>query len=205
MKKSLALFTFILLGNFIFAQSKTSNATYDRQVGVDFTSLVTLLLGNDGAAINPSTFLYLRKGDDKKKRRISLGARILLRERDTDNDMSNRLASINFGIGREFYTPIAKNLNLFYGWEVLTNFQYNYSQVDNINSNSVFQIGLGGQALLGLQYRISKRFSIFTEAGYVVRTTYNRINQNDGDFTANEYQLSSSFRSPRILVLSFDF
>lgn len=195
MKKTL-LFILIAFQIQGFAQDvepSTSTSNYNRQIGIDATSLLTLFVNSNGSFNNNLYFLNFKKASKKGNFRFGFGGDFEIEER---NSGTNSDFGFNLRFGEERYVDFGKQWRAYYGWDFRTNLSFiSFGS----NDNSQTQIALGAAPVIGLQFRINSRLSVSTEAAY---NAFFIIKDASGDTNLSALTF---FSTPSFLYFNFDF
>jgi len=147
-----------------------------------------------------------------------------LRELTTKQLVSMHLLLMIFFLGFNYKfsegktKDVFKNAKLHYGGECLVDYFFNRRRTedpqdptfDSVNINTDHDIDLAVGPFVGLGYKISERFSIYTEGGFYIDFSYSIDKFSSdftptADFTDSVFSFREVFDFPDSIVLFYNF
>jgi len=202
------------------AQQITGDTLYSA-IGID-ANFINNFLPLDNSIGQSDNYLihFIKYKNDNKFGRHALNLDVFSRLRRDENDpnVDDYAFLVNYKIGEGRTKTVFKNGLLHYGFEFLFDYEYDKrvneveSEVGPLtkNTNLDQNIGFGLGPFVGLQYKISSRFSIYTELGYTLSATYliNSFKSEEmpgDDFKDTIVSFRDTFRTPRSIIIFYHF
>lgn len=203
------------------AQESIPEKDFRKSIGVDAVFVNNFLpLERSIGFSNPYEFHYFKFKSEDKFVRHAADLNLFVRDSKSDNDedVSDQLYNveykISFGKAREAF----KNAYILAGPEIVSEISFEKRVVEDLNAqaissenmNSEWYFELGGGVFAGLEYRITERFSVYTELTYHIIPSYEiqkfkSESQPLFDFEDTTFQVLSRFRLPSSIILFYTF
>jgi hypothetical protein len=220
MKKNLICLFLLTATLFSFGQNvspDTSKKEYKNVIGLDASGILRQVLNSNSVPfVNSPYMITYRRIMKSNAIRFGLGGRVT-NDNNVLNDSikeRNQRTELNFGIGIEHYVYLGQRWNFYFGADVIAKYvnstgESTSSQI--FNSMEVTRFGYGLSPVLGIQFRVTPRFSISTESTYDI--TYNTsVTDSHAVFAYADYKrhststgISTVFNAPVALNLRIQF
>jgi hypothetical protein len=237
--KSILLSILLLCGaasGFAQAFSPTDTLRYRNEVGLDATAFIKNILDFDdasGPAYTPTYYITYRRYIGRGALRAGIGGGFSSGDREeaaeqtgsADNmtEAKYETRQLEARLGYEFYTPLARRWQLYYGADARVARGHSRSEELSVSgvteTERTFESHLssyGVAPLLGVRFRLTNRISLRTETSFAI----NRTNQENtartrysipGTLPVNEQAIrstvegfSTSFQQPISVFINFD-
>jgi hypothetical protein len=173
--KNLLLLALLLLTVNSFAQNEDSSKVRRNEIGLDITSLIgrTAILSVYGyypTDYEPTYYAYYRRNFDKIRLRAAAGGDLSSIDLEQNN---KKKLSLDYKIGAEFFSPISKRFELYYGLDLVGGKKensYNYEYYDEYLYDVQLKTDyIGAAPFLGIRFQITDRMNMRVEMAMVVR------------------------------------
>lgn len=199
----------------------TSKRIFSRSVGIDAAFVNNFLpfdnpIGSRGSHL----FHFIKYKKENKFTRQALDINVFgsFLNRESDTDVVDTRFDIDYKVSKGKRKNIFKKGYLLYGPEILFGYLLNHRLTrdpnafnitsKNKNIDHTFSAAVG--PFVGLEYKITKRLSIYAEAGAYLNFTYlissfkSELNPSL-DFNDKRITISNSFNLPRSIILFYHF
>jgi hypothetical protein len=183
MKKISAILLLFSITTFSFSQivkPDTSKREYKNVIALDATGILKEVFN-----FGPTNYIYspyiisYRRIMKSNALRILVGGNVSNGDNATNDTIrtKNSNTGFDFAVGFEHYSYLGKRWNYYYGIDLLA--KYSISNSESISPRTIInqkliRYGFGVSPLIGVQFRISSRLSVSTEASYnIMYTTFN--------------------------------
>jgi len=216
MKIITATFLFLVLSFQLFGQEK-SDSEITHQIGINVTSFIENFFVLSGNNANPGPYsITYKRIKDGKALRLGFAGRLNIADSSQPGQAVRRNINNLFQLrfGREWRKNISKRWLCFYGGDIIGNLSSRTSSINdglgnNTTSNTSFGGGLG--AIAGIQFKISDRIFLTTEAGFLYNYSFQKFSQTFDAFpelnidptTTNFNSLDFELPSAIFFVVSF--
>ena len=228
--RHLVLITVLMCWYPVFAQSDSSSVRYRNEVGTDFTGFLRQFLswgGSTDPGYNyyvPNYMVTYRYHLKNWNIRAAVGAEFSDQDQPTPYEYgpetyASSSAEVSLRVGGERYAELGKRWQVYYGLDVRPSWsqrvddaQYWNGGYSNGYESKVVNTAIA--PLLGVRFRIAKRFSILTESSWAVmwsttktRRYYSAVIEGYPELPEERDEkraMRSVFQSPLSVVATFD-
>lgn len=220
--KNLLLLALLLVSLNSFAQNGDAPKVRSNEIGFDITSLIgrTTLFSAYGyylAEYQPTYYVYYRRNFEKMRLRAAVGGNFA---GDNLSQNNRKTFSLDYKIGAEFFSPISKRFELYYGLDLVSGSKedaYEYPYYNEYLYRSEYKTDyLGAAPFLGVKFQITDRMNMRVEMSTVIRqeriidkfTLKETLVDNPSrallEERNNDYKRMNAFyTAPDFIVLSF--
>ena len=208
MKRLYLLFFAVLFSFVLLAQDKKTDKKIRTELGLNITNTLAGFFNSGGSNLSVDEYLFSLKIGNRK------GA---MRFATNFNTRSNseflvtgtrdlRENEVFLRGGYEFRRPVEKGFMLYYGLDGVLELEFeevNFNSFSNENINSLkTTTGFGGGPILGIQYFISKRVALSTEASIYGLVQYREEKQDVGSGLPPVENQTTGFRVAPVIPSS---
>lgn len=220
--QSILLAVALSLSMFFNGNSQTIiQDTFQRAAGIDAT-FINNFLPFDNTIGSRGNYLFhlIKKRDDQKFTRHAFDIDVFgdFENNETDVDRDNARFNIDYKISRGKKKNVFKRGYILYGTELQLDYFFNQRAVldlndpdeESFNTNLDQTISASLGPFLGLEFKLSNRLSIYTEAGIYLRVSYG-IDSFDSDFDPDSnfrdtnFSVHDRFSLPGSIILFYHF
>ena len=192
---------------------------YNRSFGIDLTFINNFLpFDNNIGFRDEHLFHFFKYKEDRKFSRHAFDFDIFgnFQNNEVDPNSNTRRLDIDYKFSKGKRKKIFKKGSLFYGPELLLGYFYNQRVINDSSSNignstvtdHIISTSIG--PFVGFEFKFSKRFAVYTEAGAYLNFNY-AIDVFESEqfptqnFNDKNFSISNTFNFPSSIILLYYF
>lgn len=219
-KLSLSIIISIIIMQSAYSQSSKQDTFY-RAIGIDATFINNFLpLDNQIGSRGNYLFHYFKfkKNNTFIKQALDIHLFGNFENNESDIDKDDTRIDLEYKIGKGKTKNMFKKVNIFYGAELSVDYFLNKrSNVDpndpleeSLNTNLDQTLSFLFGPMLGVGYQITKRISVYTEAGFYLKLGYGIDNfksemRPDDNFKDRKTSFNTVYILPSSFILFYHF